>query len=74
MRVVIGSKEGCHNGQVITYIIWSIDNLIVYIVYADNSRLKGRLLLGRIMYGIRYLMWVIQVGESWCVIIGTKEG
>ena len=48
--------------------------LIVFIVHADNGWPKGRLLFGRIMYGVRYLMWVIQVGESWCVIIGLKEG
>ena len=39
---------------------------IVYIIHADNSRSKGRLLFGRIIYDVRYLMWVIQVGESWC--------
>jgi len=25
------------------------------------------------MYGVGYLMWVMQVGESWCVVTGTKK-
>ena len=28
---------------------------------------------GRIMYGIGYLMWVIQAGEPWCMVISPKE-
>ena len=48
--------------------------LIAYIVHANNSRPKGRLLFGGIMYGVGYLMWVMQVRESWCVAIGPKEG
>ena len=48
--------------------------LIAYIVHADNNQPKRRLLFGRIMYGFRYLLWVMQVGEAWCVVIGPKEG
>jgi len=46
----------------------------LHIVHADNGRPKGRLLFGPIMYGVGYLMWVMQMGEPWCLVIGSKEG
>ena len=35
---------------------------------------KEDYLFGRIMYVVGYLMWVMEVGEPWCAVIGPKEG